>query len=250
MLDLTDIQYSFLSPIGRHRSEHVVPSKGKRSKKRKRQEAKLKEEPTTISSAPPSPEISPFVVVGLNTITRNLELSSQKVVPLTLHGSSDTQIVDEGSQQDVVMAEDSSTERKSLGTSKTPKATEGSLQHNGTHFAAIFVLRSSQPAVLHAHLPQLIATASLAHPQLLPTKLVQLPKGCDARLCAALGLSRVSFIGILEGAPYSKTLLDLVRESVRDVEIKWLQEMQTPLYNPVKINMIESFAPVVKKQSK
>jgi hypothetical protein len=114
-------------------------------------------------------------------------------------------------------------------------------EHVDDHFSAIFVPRSLQPPILHAHLPQLVVTASLAHPELPVTRLVQLPKGCDARLSEALGLPRVSFIGILDGAPHSKSL---------EIEIPWLAEAKKSVYLPVKINAIESFVPVVaqKKQ--
>jgi hypothetical protein len=116
------------------------------------------------------------------------------------------------------------------------------------HFAAIFVPRSGQPSILHAHLPQLIATASLAHRELPSTRLVQLPKGCDRRLCEALGLPRVSFIGVLDGAPHSKSLIDQVRECVPEIEISWLREANGSVYLPVKINAIDTFVPVAKKQ--
>jgi len=105
------------------------------------------------------------------------------------------------------------------------------------HFSAIFVLRSSQPTILHAHLPQLISTASLAYPGHPPTRLVQLPKGCDERVGEALGLPRASFIGLLEGAPHSEALVDLIRQCVEAIEIPWVKETK---YLPVKINTIET----------
>jgi hypothetical protein len=114
------------------------------------------------------------------------------------------------------------------------------------HFSAIFVCRSSQPAILNDHLPQLVTTASLAHPGLPATRLVELPKGSDARLSDALGLPRVSFIGIIEDAPQSKSLVDLVRECVPEVEIPWLQQAKESKYLPVKINAIEKFSTVMK----
>jgi len=120
----------------------------------------------------------------------------------------------------------------------------------GHHFSAIFVPRSSQPENLHAHLPQLIATASLAHPELPATRLVQLPQGCEARLCEALHLPRVSLIGLLDSAPHSKSLLDVVRRCVPEIEVPWLQEAKKSVYLPVKINAIETFAPIRKKEQK
>ena len=123
-------------------------------------------------------------------------------------------------------------------------------EHVDYHFSAIFVPRSSQPSILHAHLPQLVTTASLANPELPATRLIQLPKGCEARLSAALGLPRVSFIGMLDGAPHSKSLVDLVRECVPEIEVLWLEEAKKSVYLPLKVNVIESFVPVAKKDQK
>jgi ribonuclease P/MRP protein subunit POP3 len=211
----------------------VEPSKGKRAKKRKRKEAKLAE----ATSKPPVPEISSFVVVGLNSITRYLESSSQASKPKqSMEGATN-----ETSTREPAMEENSNDAKVSRILDKP---------QNSTHFSAIFVLRSSQPSILHSHLPQLIATASKARPDLPATGLVQLPKNCDARLCQALELSRVSFIGLLEGAPHSKALVDLVRDCVSEVEIPWLQEVKKANYLPVKINVIETLAPVVKEKEK
>jgi hypothetical protein len=123
-------------------------------------------------------------------------------------------------------------------------------EHVGQHFSAIFVPRSSQPPLLHAHLPQLVTTASLANPELPATRLVQLPKGCEARLSEALGLPRVSFIGILHGAPHSNSLVDLVRDCVPEIEVPWLEEAKKSVYLPLKVNAIESFVPVAKREQK
>jgi hypothetical protein len=326
---------SLLSPIGQYRTTNITPSKGKRNKKRKREGTKLEgEEP--LPSRPPLPEISSFVVVGLNSITRSLESLTQKSKALRSaeceknvadpdlqleveRGNSDasqnSQSTSEGrdealdrgenhpkngghsiqpraskaksgksgagqdsqsvasgaknealvnaSQNSQTPISEEQSEKRDAGQdaqSTAPEAraeiamgTKESLakdEHVDDHFSAIFVPRSLQPPILHAHLPQLVVTASLAHPELPVTRLVQLPKGCDARLSEALGLPRVSFIGILDGAPHSKSLVDLVRGCVPEIEIPWLAEAKKSVYLPVKINAIESFVPVVaqKKQ--
>jgi hypothetical protein len=326
---------SLLSPIGQYRTTSITPSKGKRNKKRKREGEKLEGEEPALSR-PPVPEISSFVVVGLNSITRSLESLSQKSKalrsaecekndagqnpPLGIEsGNSDASQISQsapeagddamnrgehhlkdddhviqpraseaksgksGACQDsqsvalraknealdnaaqnsrTPISEEQSEKRDSAQgsrfpaleardeTARAPKESLDEGEHVNHHFSAIFVPRSSQPPILHAHLPQLVVTASLAHPELPVTRLVQLPKGCDARLSEALGLPRVSFIGILEGAPHSKSLVDLVRECVPEIEIPWLAEAKKSVYLPVKINAIESFVPVLaqKKQ--
>ncbi|TVY13676.1 hypothetical protein LARI1_G008407 [Lachnellula arida] len=230
---ILELLCSILSPIGQHRLNHIQPSKGKRDKKRKRKEAKLAEVPSDTSK-PPVPEISSFVVVGLNSITRHLESSSKASKPKQAR---DYVI-------EVTKAHEPANAKILEITNPEDKP------QPSPHLSAIFVPRSSQPSILHTHLPQLIATASKEHPDLPATRLVQLPKDCDARLCEALGLSRVSFIGLLEGAPHSKALVELVRESVSEIKVPWLHEAQKGKYLPVKINAIETLAPPVKEKEK
>ena len=329
--------YSILSPIGQYRATNTTPSKGKRRKKRKREEIKSKGKEPDLPRPPP-PEISSFVVLGLNSITRSLESLSQKPEALK---SGDCEKNDAGQdpqsptsgiekKSDVSQisqrpspeawdealniteelpsvqprASEAKSEKSAPGqTSQCPKsgAKNGALNSTAKpvgnaaqnkkspiaemkaknndagrvsqspasrtkvkdlkeslveddcfdqHFSAIFVSRSSQPPILHAHLPHLVATASLANPEVPVTRLVQLPKGCEGRLSEALSLPRVSFIGILDGAPHSKSLVDMVRECVPEIEIPWLEEVKKSVYLPVKINTVESFVPVAKKEQK
>jgi ribonuclease P/MRP protein subunit POP3 len=86
----------------------------------------------------------------------------------------------------------------------------------------VFVSRSSQPSLLHAHLPLLTVTASLSHPEKPPIVLVTLPKGAESRLVSALGVPRVGVVGLSEGAPGSKVLVEFVREKVKAVDAEWL----------------------------
>jgi len=166
---------------------------------------------------PPTPEIQSFVVVGLNAIIRNLEGLSQSSRP--------------GAHSELQPSDP----LKAAATNK--------------HFSAIFVT-SSLPSIVQAQLPQLVATASLAHPNDTPTRLVQLPKGCEARINNALGLPNVSLVGLLTEAPRSKGLVDLIQAAVRAIEIPWLQEIKKGIYLPVKINAIETTMPVTVKEKK
>ncbi|KAL2064044.1 hypothetical protein VTL71DRAFT_4538 [Oculimacula yallundae] len=249
---ILELLCSILSPIGLHRSNHITPSKGKRSKKRRREEARQKDQseaPLDITPTP-SPEISSFVVIGLNSITRSLEELSQISKPAAITTNQ------KGSQTEPNQEADPGANSSNLsvhdqGNDTTPgESKKDSELPTLKHFAAIFVPRSSQPPILHAHLPQLIATASLAHSSLPSTRIVQLPKGCDARLCDALGLPRVSFIGLLEGAPHSKALMELVREHVPEIDVPWLREAGEKRYLKVKINAVQTSAPVVEKEKR
>jgi hypothetical protein len=164
------------------------------------------------------------MLVGLNSTTRHLEELNKHV---QVRKSSKTQSDGDGS------------------SNTTHPRPDGGLATR--HISAIFVSRSSQPSILHAHLPLLIASASQAHPSLPTTRLLQLPKGSEARLAAALGLPRVNFITLLDAAPHSKPLIDYVRENVAELDVRWLEEAQSEQYLPVKINAVETFAPVTKK---
>lgn len=99
--------------------------------------------------------------------------------------------------------------------------------HGNGYFAAIFVVSPSTPPVINSMLPQLVYTASLAHPQLPKARLIQLPKECEGRICQALSLPRVSCIGVLASAPQTKSFVDFVRRCVPEVHIAWLEEKLT-----------------------
>jgi ribonuclease P/MRP protein subunit POP3 len=240
VLSLRVLLCSLLSPVGQHRANHLTKSKGKRSKKRKRHEAKKHtgEENPSQPPIPPTPEISSFLAIGLNSITRALQESSQKPKPPSLpkDASSSSHDAPDASEITEQPPAKPTTPNPSSSASPTPS------------FSAIFVLRSIQPAILHAHLPQLIATASLARPSSPATRLVQLPRGSDERVCQALGLPRASFIGLVEGAPHAGSLVELIRRRVPEIEVPWLKEATDLTYLPVKINAIETFAPVLRKQ--
>jgi ribonuclease P/MRP protein subunit POP3 len=267
----------------------VTPSKGKRTKKRKRREAKLAGEDAAprLTETPAPPQIASAVVIGLNNIVRSLQSLSQQSKPQALSKEleshkDDSEKLSTSSGSPAKRASKSKlVDPKKDGPSEASKspnspalvASEQSLVDNSAgnsgrvpesnspadttksnpslippHFSAIFVPAPSPPSIIHAHLPMLIFTASLAHPNLPPTRLVTLPKGSEARLCEALGLPRVSFIGILEDAPHSKGLIDQARESVPEIEIPWLSEAKKGEYLGVKINAIETFVGAGKKE--
>ncbi|KAI4135135.1 MAG: hypothetical protein LQ347_000923 [Umbilicaria vellea] len=109
--------------------------------------------------------------------------------------------------------------------------------------AAVFVPRSDQASILASHVPLLVHRASLARPALPATRLVNLSKGAEARLCAALHLPRVTFVGLFEDAPNATPLIDFVRERVAPIEVPWLKAVSLGLYMPVEIKAIETTAP-------
>jgi ribonuclease P/MRP protein subunit POP3 len=190
------------------------------------------------SDIPPPPELSKFVLTGLNSINRALEGDS-KIARSTIEALPDDTNSQFQKHEDTQMCLDDG----EMPTSK-------SQAYPNNHIAAIFVARSNLPSILYAHLPQLITTASKAHPDKPPTRLIQLPRGAESRLALALGLQRVSFIAILDGAPHCKALVDLVRECVSDIEIPWLDEVRKAEYLEVKINSIETSVGTMKPKEK
>jgi ribonuclease P/MRP protein subunit POP3 len=189
---------------------------------------------------PSPPEISPYIVVGLGNVSRSLESLSRKSKP------SEPSLAD--SERNSQSQESAPNEGKDEKISAPLTGLEGDLFR--CHFSAVFVLSSTLPSILQEHLPQLVATASLAHPLLPATRLVRLPKGCDSRLCTVLGLQRVSVIGILDGAPHSKSLLHFIRAHVPEIQIPWHEEARKNKYLPVKIKAVETFGWVAEKESK
>lgn len=203
----------------------MEPSKGQRSKKRKRKEAVSED----VTSKPPVPEIASFVLVGLNSIVRHLETSSRISKPKDSSQAADA----EPNTPDPVT------------TAKSEKAESATATQPLPHLTVLF-LPTPPPPILQDLLPKLITTASIAHPSLPPTRLVTLPPTSHSRLSTALGVPRVSFIGLLEGAPHSGALVELVRECVSEVEVPGVKGG----YLPVKINAIETWAPVVVEKEK
>lgn len=206
---------SLLSPIGHHRSRHIQPSKGKREKKRKR-----KEEGSTGAdvAVPPIPEIGSFVDVGLSTVTRSLQNLAAK-----------------GHSSARVAAEDT---------------TMSDGVQNGSLYSAVFVARSGYPNILSNHLPQMISVASGSHLSRTSTRLVGLSKACQDRLSDALGIPRVSCIGLRDGAPNSKALLEYIREHVPTTEAVWLRDALDTDFKDTKINSIETTIGISKHKRK
>ncbi|KAI9880217.1 MAG: hypothetical protein M1830_004803 [Pleopsidium flavum] len=176
--------------------------------------------PESRLASPSPPDLLAFLTIGFNSTTRQLEALARKSVPRALASH--------------------------LHTSQPALNGQSQLLQN---FVAIFVPRSSQPSILYAHLPLLIATASLASSFSPPIRLVTLPKVADARLSAALALPRVGLIGLMEGAPHSAALSDYVREHVSKVEVPWLNEAKAGKYLPLKVKAVQMMTPLIQKEA-
>ncbi|MCJ1417583.1 hypothetical protein MMC32_003927 [Xylographa parallela] len=205
--------FSLLEPIGKHRSDFVHPSKGKRSKRKRGNDTiendddsphtrnQTLSEQNQPSNKPPEPEIASFVTVGFNSTERALEAASHNRIVRSFSGTS------------------------------TASSEDGSLQ-----LVAIFVDREDHTHALYAHLPILISAASFNLPSDTRTRLVALPRGATGRLSAALHIPRASMIGLYIGAPNTAPLVDFVRKHVSTIEVPWLKRLREGIYIPVEIS--------------
>jgi len=117
---------------------------------------------------------------------------------------------------------------------------------------AVFVTRAdSQASLLHSHIPLLCGLASGEGEGGGVVRLVQLPKGSEARLADALGIARAGFVGLLEGAPEEVVagLMEVVEEYVLPVRVPWLEEERRGVgeYRAVNVKVVKTYATVQEK---
>ena len=173
------------------------------------------------------PALFNFVTIGFNSTIRLLEAFVQGM-NLKSDGSD---LSDQASAAPRVMV------NQNRGISKGSK-----------HVAAIFVSRAEQPHILCSRLPILVYAASLAFPLVPPIKLVALPKGGETRLCKALQLPRIGFVGLMDNAPGASQLIELVRTSVPDVQTNLLHCATVGQFLPTKTNITKTSTAIQAKQ--
>ena len=169
-------------------------SKGKRSRKRKRKhedDQAVAEPPKTEALDPP---IAARVFVGFNSVNRHVEM---------LSGYSANEL------------------GVSSGMSFKPDV-------KPKHLAAVFLLRPPSD-LIYSHLPTSCFTASLAHRDRPPTRLVMLDPSAEKRLCDAMGTPRVSIVAVVEpedddDAAGLGSLSEFVRKHVSETDAGWLKD--------------------------
>jgi hypothetical protein len=187
----------------------VVPSKGKRRKKRKLEEQGKNDDDTeSLQLSPPQmPAIFDHLTIGFNSTVRSLEAMSKQSRPAALKNA----------EQDI--------QQPAIGSS---------------NLAAVFVCRATLPDPVTVSIPLLVATASLSPPEQPPIRLVQLPAIIETQLAKALHQPRVGFVGLRSDMPSADVLLALVRAAVSPVHVPWLDCSETPQYLPVQIESTET----------
>ncbi|KAL2164469.1 hypothetical protein VTH06DRAFT_3685 [Thermothelomyces fergusii] len=196
---ILELLCQLLSPLGAYRRSFITPSKGKRKRSKKGKKPEAPSDSGPVSAAPPPPELAAHVDVGLSVISRTLQAMSGR----------------EGSNGEGV-------EHKS---STRP-------------YSVVFVARAGQSSAFHCHFPQMVALAAQSQPPDRAVRLVGLSKACEDRLSTALGIPRVSSIGLREDAPQAKGLIEYVREHVEPVEIAWLREARAGRFLETKIDAV------------
>lgn len=107
-------------------------------------------------------------------------------------------------------------------------------------YSVIFVARSGQPGGINSHLPQMVAASSGLCPSQPPIRIVGLSRSCEQRLTSALGIPRVSCIGVMGDAPNSKALIEFIHKRVPVIDVAWLREAVSGGYRDTKIKTIET----------
>jgi ribonuclease P/MRP protein subunit POP3 len=217
-----DLLCRLLETVGTYRREHIKPSKGKSSRKRKRCLMQDGTAATDSRTAPPLPDIFSHITVGFNTTIRHLESLSTISRPPSLGEA----------------------------TLEGPKEAAAKSVEQVAPLSAVFVCRTWLPPILTSSLPLLTATASLAFPEEPPIRLVPLGKAAKDKLAQALHQPRVGFIGLLSDTSAAENLVDFVRTRVQPVDVPWLKEVGSGVYLPVKVRQTEIKIGPKKKKKK
>ena len=130
--------------------------------------------------------------------------------------------------------------------SKNLQAFDRPQEHFGTEaeprrrYSAVFVARGDQSTAFNSHFPLTVgaATSSMSHAD--KTRLVGFSRACSERLSMALGIPRVSSLGLVADFSGSIALQELVRRTVPAIDVAWLPDPQVETYRPTKINAIET----------
>lgn len=191
-VNLKLIPARLLEPIGSYRSDHTVPSKGKRSKKRKRDPVQPNQDASIVQQSkdterPSPPQILNYITVGLNSTSRSLE----SIVKPIFQASAD---------------EDAQLRSQTR-----------------SRLAAIFLMAPAS-AFQYSHLPTIASFATHSQDGTASPLLVPLDTEAEEKLKTGLGLPRVGVVGIMADAPGAGPLLAYVREHVKPMDVPWIRE--------------------------
>lgn len=113
---------------------------------------------------------------------------------------------------------------------RTRKETDGNMQP----LAVVFVFSDGQPEILTSHLPLLCKLASERGTATPETRLVRLQRPAGDRIASALGVPRISALGLKANAPESNPLVTFVREHIVSLDVPWLHHATQGVFWPTR----------------
>jgi ribonuclease P/MRP protein subunit POP3 len=106
--------------------------------------------------------------------------------------------------------------------------------------AVMFICRSAVPEPILHSIPMLVAAASGATPMKEPIRLVDISSENEAAIALALGVPRISVLGMGENTTEAAALIQLVRDCIEPVDAPWLKTMARPSYLALKVNVSQT----------
>jgi hypothetical protein len=103
--------------------------------------------------------------------------------------------------------------------------------------AVVFVCRSAIPEPILQSIPILVAAASGATTAHESIRLFDISPETEAAIASALGMPRISVLGMEEKTTGAAPLIQLIRNSVEPVDAPWLKTADRPSYLPLKVNV-------------
>lgn len=83
--------------------------------------------------------------------------------------------------------------------------------------------------LIYSHLPLLCQTASLAHPDFAPTRLILLDPSIEPKITEAVaqlkGVSVLALIDDADNVAGSQSLTEYVRENIQAIDVPWLKQI-------------------------
>lgn len=129
---------------------------------------------------------------------------------------------------------------RNLGTQSPGPLCEDDSHGRGKKYSMVFVARGDQSSTFNCHFPTMVGAASRDLPPDDKIRLVGFSKPCSERLSNCLKVARVSSIAIEREAPGAGALWEVVKRSVKPVDVRWLDGDRVPPYLSTKINAIET----------
>lgn len=163
---------------------------------------------------PPPPEVGKHILVGINSVTRHLEMlaaqNAASTMPITALRKDES---------------DDAARKEETNKSKP---------------LSMVILTHPKPSLstAHAHLPILVHLSSIKPPTTTPsnpTRLIPLATSTDARLASTLHIPRVGALAIFASAPGAKALEDYVRSRIDTTSCPWIDEAMAAQWKGINV---------------